>query len=134
MIRWTGLAPREFEFPFPGSLGYPLNVHLYNQVALVKRTSAGVVVTSKGKPETFDQVSARNLCVGVCNCAQFTQSFTNRPLLEKNDLFLGGNDFCRGGQVVMATHADVTLKILGYPRTLNPYTLHPTPYTLHPTP
>ena len=36
----------------------------------MKRTSAGVVVTSKGKPETFDQV-------------------------------------------VMATHADVTLKILG---------------------
>ena len=21
MIRWTGLAPREFEFPFPGRLG-----------------------------------------------------------------------------------------------------------------
>ena len=23
MIRWTGLAPREFEFPFPGSLTSP---------------------------------------------------------------------------------------------------------------
>ena len=23
MIRWTGLAPWEFEFPFPGSLTFP---------------------------------------------------------------------------------------------------------------
>ena len=34
MIRWTGLAPREFEFPFPGDAGV---VHLEDEPAALLR-------------------------------------------------------------------------------------------------
>jgi len=43
MIRWTGLAPWEFEFPFPGSLTYTflelLETGLVNTVSLHERLS-----------------------------------------------------------------------------------------------
>ena len=42
MIRWTGLAPWEFEFPFPGSLTSTFLVLLMRQPGLLKSKSPGI--------------------------------------------------------------------------------------------
>ena len=50
MIRWTGLAPWEFEFPFPGSLTYTFlgpGVDLSRRAGLV-RGAAGEFIDYRG--------------------------------------------------------------------------------------
>ena len=46
MIRWTGLAPWEFEFPFPGSLTPTFLISNLKQVKNLKKGSTKVVPNS----------------------------------------------------------------------------------------
>jgi len=47
MIRWTGLAPREFEFPFPGSLTFTFLCGGGFQRPLIGRTQGGDLIRAR---------------------------------------------------------------------------------------
>ena len=73
MIRWTGLAPWEFEFPFPGSLTSTVLAHRHVLAFDFGVQSTGTPAWYTTGYETLDHV----WCAGVT--AQHAQGITGVP-------------------------------------------------------
>ena len=123
MIGWTGLAPWDSEFPFPGSLASTIQA----------TSSSGWTRTSYTlnlPRETRQSVETKGCCQGFLNW--HPKLLPQNPTLTTWSAGSGRQSLTRLADYIAEIKC-FQIELARYPCHPAPHTLHPTPYTLHPT-